>query len=293
MLAFQVLQRAQGDGTVAAMSSDNIPTKRLTRKQIAEGMQSVPMQAVLMGANTGKDRKLTSKQIRFAEALALGDTKAGAYRKAYNSKGKPVTQSHEGSRLAASPAISAQVEAFKLAIEAQRYATPAALRALVIERLTNTALDPEVKPAQKLRALELLGKVTEVAAFTERREIIRTDNPTEARDKLVQSLRLALSSGGDGADSLLAELSRRKASQNAEPIDHASPEPESEQVGHVSRHDDAAQDGIGAAGEVSEKAGNATPLPPDPPNSAGSEPEPMLSNPHTTPPTFSAVTPQT
>jgi hypothetical protein len=180
-----------------------------------------------------------------------------------------------------------------VAIEAQRYATPQALRALVIERLTNAALDPEVKPAQKLRALELLGKVTEVAAFTERREIIRTDNPTEARDKLVQSLRLALSSGGDGADSLLAELSRRKAGQDAETIDHVSPEAEPEQVGHVSREDDSFHDDEHARAEAEEKAENATPLPPDPPNLASSEPEPMLSNPHTIPPTFSAVTPQT
>ena len=256
-------------------------------------MQSVPMQSILMGANTGKDRKLTGKQIRFAEAIALGDTKAGAYRKAYNSTGKPVTQSRRGQELAKSSAVQAQVEAFQLALEAQRYATPQALRALVIERLTNTALDPEVKPAQKLRALELLGKVTEVAAFTERREIIRTDNPTEARDKLIQSLRLAISSGGDGADSLLAELSRRKAGQDAETIEHVVSEAEAEHVGHVPRADDSQLAGIDAAGEVDEKAEGETPPGRTPPKLAGSEPEPMLSNPHTNPPTFSAVTPQT
>lgn len=237
-------------------------------------MQTVSMQSILVGASNTKERRLTTKQIRFAEALAMGETKAASYRKAYNTKGKPVTQSHEGSRLAASPAISAQVEAFRVAIEAQRYATPLALRALVIERLTNTALDPEVKPAQKLRALELLGKVTEVACFTERREIIRTDNPTEARDKLVQSLRLALSSGGDGADSLLAELSRRKSAQDAETIDHESPEAEPEQVGHVSRHDDASHIHSDASGAVDENAENATPPPPDPPNSSAEPPSP-------------------
>ena len=250
------------------MDSSKIPTKRLTRRQVSEAMQSVSMQSILVGASNTKERKLTSKQIRFAEALAMGETKAGAYRRAYSSQGKPVTQSHEGSRLAASPAISAQVEAFKVAIEAQRYATPAALRALVIERLTAAAINPEVKPAQQLQALALLGKVTEVAAFTERREIIRTDNPTEARGKLVQSLRLALSSGGDGADSLLAELSRRKAGQDAEPIDHVSLELEAEHVGHVSCEDDSQLAGIDAAGEVSEKAEGATPPDGYTPNSA-------------------------
>jgi len=192
------------------MNTQKIPTRRLNRKQVAEGMQSMPMEAILLGAGNSKDKRLTGKQIKFAEALAMGDTKAGAYRKAYNTQGTPVTQSHEGSRIAASPAVSAQVEAFKLALEAQRYATPAALRALVIERLTTTAINPEIAPAQQLRALELLGKVTEIAAFTERRELIKTDSAVNAKERLINSLRAAITtSSGDGGKSLLAELSRR------------------------------------------------------------------------------------
>ena len=162
-----------------------------------------------MGSQTGKDKVLTHKQLRFAEALALGDTKAGAYRKAYDTQGKPVTQSHSGSRLAMQPAINAQVEAFQLAIEAQRYATPAALRALVIERLTCHAIDSDIPPAQRLRALELLGKVTEVAAFTERREIVTTDSTESARDKLLSSLRLAIQSPSSPVGGMLMDELRR------------------------------------------------------------------------------------
>ena len=192
------------------MNTHKIPVRRMSRKQVAEGLKAQPMESILLGVNTGKEKRLTGKQIRFAEALAMGDTKAGAYRKAYNTQGKPVTQSHEGSRIAASPAVSAQVEAFKLALEAQRYATPAALRALVIERLTQAAINPDVQPAQQLRALELLGKVTEVAAFTERRELIKTDSASNAKERLIMSLRAAITtSSGDGGKSLLAELSRR------------------------------------------------------------------------------------
>jgi hypothetical protein len=62
----------------------------------------------------------------------------------------------------------------------------------VIERLTATAIDDEIKPAQRLRALELLGKVTEVAAFTERREIIKTESAGDARQSLLTNLRAAL-----------------------------------------------------------------------------------------------------
>jgi len=196
------------------MDTQKIPKRRLTRRQVAEGLKSVSMQSVLMGAMGGKEKTLTTKQMRFAEALALGDTKAGAYRKAYNTKAKPHIQSLEGQRLAASPAVSLQVDAFKVAIEAQRYATPAALRALVIERLTAHAIDDSNAPAQRLRALELLGKVTEVAAFTERRETILVDSPATARDKLIVSLRAAIQApGSEAGASLLAELRRGRAAE--------------------------------------------------------------------------------
>jgi hypothetical protein len=66
---------------------------------------------------------------------------------------------------------------------------------LVLERLTAHAIDPEVKPAQRLRALELLGKVTEVAAFTERRELIKVTDSSQARTKLIQTLRDAMRAG--------------------------------------------------------------------------------------------------
>ena len=191
------------------MNSEKIPTRRLSRKQIAEGMQSTPMEHILLGASNSKQKRLTSKQVAFAQQIALGNTKAGAYRSAYDSHGKPVTQSRRGQEIAASGAVQAQVEAFKLALEAQRYATPAALRALVIERLTTTAIDPAIAPAQQLRALELLGKVTEIAAFTERRELIKTDSASNARERLINSLRTAITtSNGAGGLSLLAELAR-------------------------------------------------------------------------------------
>ena len=170
--------------------------KRLTRKQIAEGLEAVPLDVVLLGAAGSKDQRLTPKQREFARHIALGESKAGAYRAAYKSKGKPKSQSEEGQRLAARPAIARQIDAFKVAIEAQKYATPAHLRALVIERLTAAAIDEDIPPAQRLRALELLGKVTEVAAFTERREIVHVQDASQIRERLINSLRLALAASG-------------------------------------------------------------------------------------------------
>lgn len=168
--------------------------RRVSRAEIEQAIGTMGIDAAI-GAQRKGPSKLTTKQRRFAEAIALGETKASAYRQAYASNAKPHHQSLEGQRLMASPAIAQQVEALMLAAEARRHATPAALRSLVIERLTAHAIDDGIQPAQRLRALELLGKVTEVAAFTERREVITQRDPAAARAALLDNLRAALRDG--------------------------------------------------------------------------------------------------
>lgn len=184
--------------------------KRMTKQQIKEGLAQVPIEQVLLGHNRAAHKvALTAKQLKFADALARGDSKAGAYRQAYNTKAKPQVQSIEGQKLSRHPAVSIQVEAIRLALEAEKYATPLHLRALIIQKLTEKALDPDVNHAQQLRALELLGKVTEIAAFTERRETVHVHDAQTLRDKLMHSLRMvadAQTVDYQDADSLLAEL---------------------------------------------------------------------------------------
>jgi hypothetical protein len=74
--------------------------KRMTKQQIKEGLEQVPIEQVLLGHNRAAHKvALTAKQLKFADALARGDTKAGAYRKAYDTKAKPQVQSIEGQKL--------------------------------------------------------------------------------------------------------------------------------------------------------------------------------------------------
>jgi hypothetical protein len=83
---------------------------------------------------------------------------------------------------------------------------------LAIHKITEKVLDKDCPPAQQLKALELLGKITEVALFTERREVVSVSNPAEMREKLMASIQLALSNSkvidmeAQSADELLAEL---------------------------------------------------------------------------------------
>ena len=202
---------------------------KLTRKQVKEGLEAFPLDVVLTGAVGGKETKLTHKQREFAKQIALGETKAGAYRKAYNSKGKPATASRHGQALLKRDAIQTQAEAFRAAIEAQKLASPAHLRALVIDRLTRHAIDETIKPAERLRALQLLGTVTEVAAFTERREVVQVKDSAQIRERLMQTISMLTKQGADDVaytdgESLLAELAEARGGAEDFEGDETPPE---------------------------------------------------------------------
>lgn len=260
--------------TITGMDTDKIPkSPRLSRKQIKEALEAVPIEVTLLGATNARSSKLTPKQRAFAEGVAMGKTKAGAYREAYGSKGKPHTASRRGQELAKHGAIQAQIDALKLANEARKYATPAALRALVLERLTAHAIDEDIQPAQRLRALELLGKVTEVAAFTERRELIKTTDAGAARDALLQSLRSAISATSTPIDFI--EFSGNKGNSVT-----------------VSSHSHNETEDTSATGEPGAPAEPTQPAPtaPHPPGEASAHARALLSIPHTQPTELSVST---
>jgi hypothetical protein len=164
---------------------------KLNRSQIKEALEQTPIDKLLLGGNA-KDISLTPKQKAFAEQIAKGESKAKAYRTAYNSKAKSHTQSKEGAKLMTNPTITHHVETIRLAIEAQKYLYPTHLRALVIQQLTEKALDPDVNHAQQIKALELIGKFSEVNLFQERREVKTDTNTTEAKAKLLDTLTNAI-----------------------------------------------------------------------------------------------------
>jgi hypothetical protein len=146
---------------------------KLTRAKVKEALETVPIEQILLGSSSAHGIKLTTKQKEFARQIALGETKASAYRKSRVSKAKPETASKRGQELAKHGAIQAQIDAYKVAFEAQKYTSPAHLRALAIHELTKHSLDPDFPPAQRIKALELIGKMTEVALFTERGRLCR------------------------------------------------------------------------------------------------------------------------
>jgi hypothetical protein len=211
------------------MNTNKIP-KPIGRKALKEALDTVPLDSLFSPAVS---RELTGKQKRFALEVAKGSTGAAAYRKAYDSKGKPKTVGDHASRLKGDARIQAEIEALQLAIKAQEYQTPAALRALVIQSLVGVITNPDSQPGQITAAAKVLGTVTEVAAFTERKEVRTITSSEDARARIMAELKQLTASDVEDvtaidsdADSLLAELA---AANMEEDETHPHPTPQTDE----------------------------------------------------------------
>ena len=187
---------------------------RLTRKQIREGLDQTPIDALIV-ANP-RETKLTHKQREFARMVALGESKAGAYRKAYNSKGTPKTVATKGWAMTQREDIGKMIDQFAQAKQFADSHTAEQLRAFVIQQLTKHATDEDIPPAQRIRCLELIGKHHGVDSFITRSEVIHTKSSGDIRARIMDKLKLigasstteanAAEDDAQDAESLLEEL---------------------------------------------------------------------------------------
>ena len=206
-------------------------TQKLTRAQIKEGLDTIPL-ASLLSSGQGKTPALTTKQRAFARSVALGETKAQAYRDAYKAKPAPSTMLTEPYAVAKNPIVAREIEAYKAAIEAEKYRTPAQLKALLVQQLVAHSLDEDFPPASRVQCLKLLGSLFEVGAFVERKEITTVNRSDDIRTRLLSRLQAVTVDAdikADDALDLLAEI--QGARQAADPtlpgapiFDPAAPE---------------------------------------------------------------------
>ena len=174
-------------GTFLFHTHENTMPQKLTRAQIREGLDTIPIET-LLSSGEGKRPKLTSKQKAFAHALALGETKAEAYRKAYNPNPAPSTMVTAPYKLSKDARIQREVEAYTLALEAEKHRTPAQLKALLVQQLVQHSLDEDFPPAQRMKALQLIGQLFEVGAFLERKETTVVHKSSDIRTRLLERL---------------------------------------------------------------------------------------------------------
>ena len=98
------------------------------------------------------------------------------------------------SEVMANPLVQERLRAVTEAAEVQGALSPLQVRALVVDQLMRHALDEDISPATRLKALQMLGKVTEVGAFTERRQVEHIKDPGVVKDELISALKSALKS---------------------------------------------------------------------------------------------------
>lgn len=181
-----------------------------------EDIEQAPDLALFPPKAVRGKKALTAKQKAFARAIAVeGLTKADAYRKAYNVTSQQ-TLASEPYKLASSPRMAQEIAAIERAQAAEHIKSPAALRALVVHSLVEMATDPNVKESTRLQALKTLGTVTEVAAFTERKETRLVQSSEDARARIMAELRALMKASAvdvtaADADALLAELAPHPA----------------------------------------------------------------------------------
>jgi hypothetical protein len=174
------------------MNTQGIPMKKLSKREIAEAMKTMPIERILLGANNPANLKLTKKQKEFAEAAVSTGNKTEAYRRAYNSKGKRTTAAAEANKVSKNPNVATYILALEASKAAEEYLLPARLRSMAIHKLSSMALNDGLKPSEQLRALELVGKMSEVSLFSERREIVHSLDSGSLKSKLMEAVQLAI-----------------------------------------------------------------------------------------------------
>ncbi len=198
---------------------------KATREALKDKISAEGIHSVL---RLGKS-ELTAKQRKFAEQVALGETGAGAYRKAYNTTAKPKSVGSDASKLKADPRILQEIEAYQLANEAAKYRSSESLRNLVIQSLVQVVLSPTAKESTKVGAAKVLGTVVGVDAFVERKQITHVQDSKAIRDKILGELKTITLGLDDALDvdatALLAELAGDDEPANPDDAIMATEEP--------------------------------------------------------------------
>ena len=162
------------------MASEGVELPAAALKAIQRG---VPADKVLM-----PEIDLTPKQRQFVRAMAEGASKRDAYLKAYDAQADSRSVGITACHIAAQPKIKSAIEQQR-AVERLRYSqNPLQIREFVVDSLQHEARTAQ-KPGDRLRALELLGKLADVAAFETRSVVTHEragDTTARLREKLAR-----------------------------------------------------------------------------------------------------------
>ena len=144
--------------------------------------RGVPADKVLM-----PHVELSPRERQFVQRMAEGAGKREAFIEAFEPGGTSRSVSTAAWKVAKRPEVQ-QALAQQQAVERLRYSqNPLEIRSFVVDSLQHEARTAQ-KPADRLRALELLGKLADVGAF-ETRSVVEHRTASDTRAKLAEKLR--------------------------------------------------------------------------------------------------------
>ncbi len=133
---------------------------------------------------------LTAKQEQFCQFIAIGDSQADAYRKAFDVKtAKPETIWQMASKMSAKPMVKARVNALFKEQSATMVKDAVGIRKHVFNGLLKESQNDDAKPGERIKALVALGQIDIVGMFREKtsetaREVSPEELERELRDRL-------------------------------------------------------------------------------------------------------------
>lgn len=137
-----------------------------------------------------KDQPLTQKQLHFAELVCDGYTNADAFRKAYNPSVTTTDKSiHEmASKTFNNDKVMRRVKAIQSQKAEDQRMLALKRSEMIMKRLEEEATNMDNNSSSRIRALELMGKTTDVGLFTDKVEL-KTDNNNMTAEELEDQLK--------------------------------------------------------------------------------------------------------
>lgn len=206
------------------------PKQSKSRAGIASQLviDTPPAELLAPMARKVADARLTKKQRDFAQLVADGKPKATAYREAYDSKGNTNTVKCNAQKVYNATHVQQTIEALKRAKELAESLSAAQIRALILSDLLKHSQDEDQKLSDRLAALKLLGTLSDVAAYTERKEVLNVKASVDIKQQLIEKLKFIgagttespkPAANSDDADSLMRELHDAPATIEGELIE--------------------------------------------------------------------------
>jgi hypothetical protein len=132
--------------------------------------------------------------------------------------------------LASNPTIAREIQAYSLALEAEKHRTPGQIKALLVQQLVQHSLDADFPPAQRVQCLKLLGSLFEVQAFTEHKTVETVKSSHDIRARLIETLADVTDVETDDVAQLLAEIRQPGDHQGSDQDDYQVADDVSQEV---------------------------------------------------------------